>query len=132
MKDESSWTRFKQGVSHDFQQGVHKLSPAGARALQWLGDAGKGRITRLRPPPWRTVPLPFKAVLLLIATGILVLLIIEIPQWQAARWEGRIELKEVAKQESDTRTTMVQAIGGAVLFIGLYFTLRNLQLTQDR
>ena len=27
---------------------------------------------------------------------------------------------------------MVQAIGGAVLFIGLYFTLRNLQLTQDK
>jgi hypothetical protein len=131
MKDESSWTRFKQGVSHDFQQGVHRLSPAGVRALQWLGDASKGRITRLRPPPWRTVPLPFKAILLLIATGILVLLIIEIPRWQAARWEGRIELKEVAKQESDTRATIVQALGGLALLAGLLFTWRNLRMTEQ-
>jgi hypothetical protein len=47
-----------------------------------------------------------------------VFLLIKVPQWQAARWEGRIEAKEVAKQESDTRTTVVQAIGGAVLFMG--------------
>ena len=57
-----------------------------------------------------------------------VFLLIKVPQWQAARWEGRIEAKEVAKQESDTRTTVVQVIGGAVLFIGLYFTAKTYEL----
>src|SRR5215203_1562443 len=40
--------------------------------------------------------------------------------------------KDRAKLQNDARTTLVQAFGGAVLLIGLYFTLRNLQLTQDR
>ena len=80
MRDESSWTRFKRGISHDFQQGVHKLSPAGARALQWLGEAGKGRLTRLRAISWHAFPLPLKVVLLLIWTGLLLLIIIKVPQ----------------------------------------------------
>jgi len=80
LRDESSWTRFKRGISHDFQQGVHQLSPAGARALQWLGEAGKGRLTRLRAISWHAFPLPLKVVLLLIGTGLLLLIIIKVPQ----------------------------------------------------
>ena len=37
----------------------------------------------------------------------------------------------MAKQESDTRTTVLQVIGGAVLFIGLYFTAKTLRTTQE-
>jgi hypothetical protein len=80
MRDESSWTRFKRGISHDFQQGVHKLSPAGARALQWFGEADKGRLTRLRAISWHAFPLPLKVVLLLIWTGLLLLIFIKVPQ----------------------------------------------------
>jgi hypothetical protein len=81
LKDESSWTRFKRGISHDFQRGVHQLSPAGARALQWLGEAGKGRLTRLRAISWHAFPFPPKVVLLLIGTGLLLLIIIlKVPQ----------------------------------------------------
>ena len=43
-----------------------------------------------------------------------------------------MEAKDLAKLQNDARTTLVQAFGGAVLLIGLYFTLRNLQLTQDK
>jgi hypothetical protein len=43
-----------------------------------------------------------------------------------------MEPKDLAKLQNDARTTLVQAFGGAVLLIGLYFTLKNLQLTQDR
>jgi hypothetical protein len=43
-----------------------------------------------------------------------------------------MEPKDLAKLQNDARTTLVQAFGGAVLLIGLYFTLRNLQLTQDK
>jgi hypothetical protein len=68
LMDKSSWTRFKRGISHDFQQGVHQLSPAGARALQWLGEAGKRRLTRLRAISWHAFPLPLNVVLLLVAT----------------------------------------------------------------
>jgi len=80
LKDESSWTRFKRGISHDFQHMVHQLSPAGARALQWLGEAGKGRLTRLRAISWHAFPLPLDVVLLLIGTGLLLLIIIKVPQ----------------------------------------------------
>jgi uncharacterized protein YjbI with pentapeptide repeats len=43
-----------------------------------------------------------------------------------------MEPKDLAKLENDARTTLVQALGGLVLLVGLYFTLRNLQLAQDR
>jgi hypothetical protein len=56
----------------------------------------------------------------------------KVPQWQAAGWQGQMEPKDLAKLQNDARTTLVQAFGGAVLLIGLYFTLRNLQLNQDR
>jgi hypothetical protein len=63
-----------------------------------------------------------------IAVGI----IWKVPQWQAAGWQGQMEPKDLAKLQNDARTTLVQALGGAVLLIGLYFTLKNLHLTQDR
>jgi hypothetical protein len=80
MRDESSWARFKRGISHDFRRGIHQLSPAGARALQWLDEAGKGHLTRLRAISWHVFSLPLKIVLLLIGAGLLLLIIIKVPQ----------------------------------------------------
>ena len=124
---------FQQRGSAVFQRVWGAAAPAGRQGLQTIKETSRKTFARLYATPWQAITLRYKAPLLIIG-GVLVavFLLIKVPQWQAARWEGRIEAKEVAKQESDTRTTMVQAIGGAVLFIGLYFTLRNLQLTQDR
>jgi hypothetical protein len=66
--------------------------------------------------------------------AVLLVIIVEVPQRQVASWRGQpgVDLKDLPKLENDARTTLVQALGGAVLLIGLYFTLKNLQLTQDR
>ena len=46
-----------------------------------------------------------------------------------ARSDGAEGLGQAA---DNARTTLVQALGGAALLIGLYFTLKNFQLTQAR
>jgi hypothetical protein len=114
-----------------FQRLWGAADPAGSKALRTIKDTSKKTFKRLRAIPWRAVALRYRP--LLVGLGVLVLLFIiwKVPQWQAARWEGRIEPKEVAKQESDTRTTVVQALAGAVLFIGLYFTAKTLKTTQE-
>jgi hypothetical protein len=82
--------------------------------------------------PWQTIVSRHWRLLLLIVAVIMVGIIWKVPQWQAASWKGLMEPKDLAKLQNDARTTLVQAFGGAVLLIGLYFTLKNLQLTQDR
>jgi hypothetical protein len=107
-------------------------APAGRHGLQTIKETGQKTFARLRAMPWQAIALRYKASLLILGGVVLaVFLLIKVPQWQAARWEGRIEAKEVAKQESDTRTTVVQVIGGAVLFIGLYFTAKTWRTTQE-
>lgn len=66
--------------------------------------------------------------------AVLLVIIMEVPQQQAASWRGQpgVELKDLPKLENDARATLIQGLGGAVLLIGLYLTLKNLQLTQDR
>jgi uncharacterized protein YjbI with pentapeptide repeats len=93
---------------------------------------------RLRATPWRTVALWCKVPLLVLGGVLLaiflLMIIIKVPQRQAASWRGQpgVELKDLPKLENDARTTLIQGLGGLFLLIGLYFTLRNLQLTQDR
>jgi Pentapeptide repeats (8 copies) len=125
MKDESPWTLFRLGVSRDLQQGARRL--------------GLSRWALQRPTEvWHTLPLELKAVLLLFGASLLLLLIIKVPQWQAASWEGIADRKDLPKLENDARTTLIQALGGAALLIGLFFTWRsiraterNLQITQE-
>jgi pentapeptide repeat protein len=121
-------------------------APVFSRGLQVVKDASRTTVARLRTLPsrpwkarywkvivsWRRV-LGIVAVILL-AIFLLMIIIIKVPQWQVASWQGQpeIERKDLAKLENDARTTLVQALGGAFLLIGLYFTFRNLQLTQDR
>jgi uncharacterized protein YjbI with pentapeptide repeats len=80
---------------------------------------------------WHTLPLELKAVLLLFVAGLLLLLIIAIPQWQAASWEGVAERKDLPKLENDARTTLIQALGGAALLLGIYFTAKTWRTTQE-
>jgi hypothetical protein len=55
----------------------------------------------------------------------------KIPQWQAASWEGPLAANDTVKLRNDARATLIQGFGGAALLIGLYFTLRNLQIAQE-
>jgi hypothetical protein len=131
MRDEFTWIGFRQGVSCDFRRAAHRLGTAMPGLLKWLYSIRRGKLAHLRDMSWHTFPRELRAVLLLTSAGLLLLSIVKLPQWQAARWEGRIELKEVAKQETNTQTTVVQTIGGAVLRIGFYFTAKTLKTTQE-
>jgi pentapeptide repeat protein len=118
MKDESP------GISRDLQQGAWTRF-----RLRRLGLA-RGALQR-PTEVWHTLPLELKAVLLLFGAGLLLLIIIEVPRWQAASWEGIAERKDLPKLENDARTTLIQALGGAALLIGLFFTWRNLRMTEQ-
>lgn len=136
-----AWLRQQYSVlqqrgSAAFQRVWGAAVPAGSRGLWTIKDSSRKTYERLHTMPWRTITLRYKAPLLVLGGAllavILLMIIIKVPQWQAASWEGLMEPKDLAKLQNDARTTLVQALGGAVLLIGLYFTLRNLQLTQDR
>jgi Pentapeptide repeats (8 copies) len=132
-----AWLKKRGAVLHQrgaatFQWVWRVAAPAGSRGLRTLQGASRKTLERLYATPRQPLARrPWK--LILIIGAVLVMSIIwKVPQWQAASWEGLIEPKDLAKLQNDARTTLVQAFGGAVLLIGLYFTLRNLQLTQDR
>jgi hypothetical protein len=109
-------------------------APIGSRGLRVVKDTGKKTVERLRTIPWQTLAYQHWKLLLGIAAVILLVIIVKVPQWQASSWQGQpgVEPKDLAKLQNDARTTLVQALGGAVLLIGLYFTLKNFQLTQDK
>jgi uncharacterized protein YjbI with pentapeptide repeats len=121
----------QQRGSAAFHQVWGAAAPIGSKGLRTIQDASKKAFDRLHATPWRVLALQYRPLLVGFLGLLLLLAIWKVPQWQGARWEGRIEAKEVAKQESDTRTTVVQVIGGAVLFIGLYFTAKTLHTTQE-
>jgi Pentapeptide repeats (8 copies) len=142
MMGNSPWTRFRQGVSHDLQKGAHRLGPAVPRVLQRLAEVGRKGLARVRGMSWHAVPRGLKAVFLCIVASLLLsgitFAVWKIPQWQAASWESLAERKDLPKLENDARTTLVQAVGGAILLIGLFFTWwsistaeRNLQITHE-
>jgi hypothetical protein len=114
------------------------VAPTGSRGLQVVKDTGKQTFERLRAMPWQSMARRYKVPLWVfggvLVAAVLLVIIIEVPQQQAASWRGQpgVELKDLPKLENDARTTLIQGLGGAVLLIGLYLTLRNLQLTQDR
>jgi hypothetical protein len=107
-------------------------APASSRGLRTIKDMSKKTFDRLRATPWRVLARQHWKLLLGIVAVFLLIVIWKVPQWQAAGWQGLIEPKDLAKLQNDARTTLIQGLGGVVLLIGLYLTLRNLQLTQDR
>lgn len=136
----TAWNQWRKGhcsvlrqrCTSAFQRVWRTAAPAGSRGLRTIKDASRKSFERLYAQPWQAIALRHWKLLLIIGVVIVVGIIWKVPQWQAASWEGLMEPKDLAKLQNDARTTLVQALGGAVLLIGLYFTLRNLQLTQDR
>jgi hypothetical protein len=125
-----SLERFKEGMSRNLQRVANTIGPVGPRVLQQLSQTSQAGLTRLRTIPWQMLVhrhLPF-----LVGLGVLLVLwaIWKVPQWYAASWT-KLDLKDLAKLESDTRTMMVQAVGGVVLLVGLFFTWRNLRVTEQ-
>jgi hypothetical protein len=114
------------------------VTPPGNRGLRTIKDASWKTFKRLHTIPWRTMARQCKAPLLVLGGVLLavflLMIIIKVPQWQATSWRGQpgVDPKDLPKLENDARTTLIQGLGGLVLLIGLYFTLKNLQLTQDR
>lgn len=134
-----SW--FRERYSMLQQQGAaafHRAwgaaAPAGRQGLQTLKEVSRKTFDRLRTMPWQAIASRHWKLFLVIGAVLVVGIIWKVPQWQAASWEGQpgVEPKDLAKLENDARTTLIQGLGGLVLLIGLYFTLKNLQLTQDR
>jgi len=107
-------------------------APAGCRGLRAIQGASRKTLARLRATPWQALARRHWKLLPVVGAVLVVGIIWKVPQWQAAGWQGQMEPKDLAKLQNDARTTLIQVLGGAVLLIGLYFTLRNLQLTQDR
>jgi hypothetical protein len=122
----------RQRGSAAFHRVWGAAAPAGSRGLRTIKDASRKTFERLHATPWQTIGYRHWKLFLGIVAVILLMIIIKVPQWQAAGWQGQMEPKDLAKLQNDARTTLLQALGGAVLLIGLYFTLKNLQLTQDR
>ncbi|MCI0336115.1 MAG: pentapeptide repeat-containing protein [Acidobacteria bacterium] len=98
------------------------------------------------------IVLPRKLVLPLagvVAVSFLLAIIVYIPRYQANKAKERInhaidELKpkerakerlqlerDIAKIENDWTVTIAQIIGGIVLLLGLYFTYKNLRVTEE-
>ena len=108
--------------------------PAGSRGLRVIQDTGKTTFERLHAISWQALVRRYSP--LLVAVGVLLLLaspfaLWKLPQWYAASWDKLTDPKDIAKLESDTRTAMVQALGGLALLTGLVFTWRNLRLTEQ-
>jgi hypothetical protein len=125
---------FRQRTAADIQRVWRTVAPTSSGGPQVVKDTAKKTLERLRAISWQTLAYRHWKILLGIVAVILLAIIIKVPQWQATSWQGqlRIEPKDLAKLENDARTTLVQALGGAFLLIGLYLTFRNLQLTQDK
>ena len=126
------YSMLQQQGAAAFHRAWGAAAPAGRQGLQTLKEVSRKTFDRLRTMPWQAIASRHWKLFLVIVAVIAVGIIWKVPQWQAAGWQGQMELKDLAKLQNDARTTLVHALGGAVLLIGLYFTLKNLQLTQDR
>lgn len=114
----------------------HSASGAHARPC-WA----RGTITAFRCRQVVHHPLPYRVMghitprtqgaLLLIVASLLVSIIIYAPPWLIASWKGQVGPKDVAKLESDARTAIIQALGGAAVLLGLYFTAKTWRTTQE-
>lgn len=58
-------------------------------------------------------------------------LLFKFPEWYLAPRKGLLTWAELQVAENALRTMIVQALGGIALLTGLFFTYRNLKLTQE-
>ena len=88
-------------------------------------------LTSLRSTLWQEFARRHLPLFVGIGVLLLVLGLWKLPQWYAASWDKLTNPTDIAKLESDTRSTMVQAVGGLALLAGLLFTWRNLRMTEQ-
>jgi hypothetical protein len=136
VQEALAWVRERSSVLQQrgaaaFKRVWEAAAPTGSRVLRTIQGAGGETFDRRRAVPWQVLARRHWRILLAMGAVFLLIVIWKVPQWQAAGWQG-LDVKDLAKVQNDARTTLVQALGGAFLLIGLYLTFRNLQLTQDR
>jgi hypothetical protein len=123
-------TVFRQRTAAMAQRVWGAAAPVSSRGLRVVKDTGKTTIERLRAMPWQTLARRYLPLLTILSALLLLFGFWKLPQWYAASWD-KLDPKDIAKLESDTRTAMVQALGGIALLTGLLFTWRNLRLTEQ-
>jgi hypothetical protein len=69
-------------------------------------------MARLCFTPWQELARRYQRLLVALGALLLLLATWKLPQWYAASWEKLTDPKDLAMLESDTRSTMVQAVGG--------------------
>jgi hypothetical protein len=116
---------FRHRSAADLQRVWHTVAPGRGRGLQTVDYSGR------RPPAFRHGQARLSVGVVNLVGLVISLAVWKIPQWQAASWEGPLAANDTVKLRNDARATLIQGFGGAALLIGLYFTLRNLQIAQE-
>jgi hypothetical protein len=127
MVNKEQLARLRQKVVNILAKVYPALASGAAFLSAWVRQAreaiGRTRphgMARLRSTPWQESAHQYLP--LLVGLGVLLLLFVfwKLPQWYAASWDKLTDPKDIAKLESETRTTLVQAVGGLVVLIGLF------------
>jgi hypothetical protein len=143
MANEEHLAQRKQGFLNVLARARHALTSGAACVYvgvrTWIAERQVGEsirqtskrvIVRLRSTPWQEVARQYLPLLGGLGVLLFLFTLWKLPQWYAASWED-LTGQDKAKLESDTRTTLVQTVGGLALFIGLYFTAKSWRTTQE-
>jgi hypothetical protein len=107
-----------------------------ARTPSWddIRNIGNRGLARLRAIEWRAFAFRYKNLLLGLGVALFILGLYlffwEIPNRQVADVKPDLKPKEFYELKNSIRQTFAQAVGGAVLLIGLFFTWRNIRTTE--
>jgi len=82
----------------------------------------------MRKIRWKIVTIIIAAVVIIAAVGAVYLLLWKVPVWQVARSTGLTDENRFDR-ENDARKTLAQILGGLAVVVGLYSSLRALQLS---
>src|SRR5262245_56264372 len=93
-----------------------------------MGKLMRNNLRKLREFLWDYLLLIFAGVILF---GFIYMFFWEIPIRQLAWNRGYLTTKEFYELKNGIRINFAQAVGGAVLLIGLFFTRRNLRISQE-
>jgi uncharacterized protein YjbI with pentapeptide repeats len=151
MRGEPALHQYKQTL----MQGLHAAKATAIRGSRWgsvqlreWGDSvaartpswddvrniGNRGLACLRAIEWRAFAFRYKNLLLGLGVALFVLGLYlffwEIPNRQVADAKPDLKPKEFYELKNSIRQTFAQAVGGAVLLIGLFFTWRNIRATE--
>jgi hypothetical protein len=133
--EEPQRDQLRQVLSHSIENilGRPEALTRTTRAIRWW---------QYRTPQQKKLLLGLGVGMALIVA---ILAIWKIPQWQLAPLKAKIQRErnslqpqdrlkleyDARKLENDARTTLLQAVGGLALLIGLYFTAKTWRTTQE-